>query len=368
MENEKAFKNFINADVVRLISSEIKKVDKKFASKDFEQLIPHLKTLELKNRVLLVTKGLAENLTKSYPENIKVIKQVIKNNKLTGFQLWPFSEFISQFGLLHFEESMEVMYELTQKFTAEFAIRPFIIHDHQKVLSYFANLTNDSNVHIRRWVSEGTRPLLPWGQKINVFINHPELALSLLEELKYDEEIYVRKSVANHLNDISKHHPLLVIELMAKWQKACPEEHISKIAWIKKQALRTLIKKGHPGALKLMGVNGKGKIQLKGFKLDKKTYQLNDKLIFHFEIISQSKSNQSLVIDYGIDFLKANGKLGRKIFKLKNIELDAGSSIKITKAHSLKAITTMKFYSGKHQLSLQVNGICLETLQFSFKV
>lgn len=368
MDNENAFKNFINSDVVKLISSEIKKYDKKFSTQNFEKIIPKLKSLELKDRVLLVTQGMADNFSKSYLENIKVIKQVIKNSNLKGFQLWPFSEYISQFGLPHFKESMDAMYELTQKFTAEFAVRPFIIQDHQKVLSYFETLTSDPNVHIRRWVSEGTRPLLPWGQKIITFVDHPQLALKLLEELKYDEELYVRKSVANHLNDISKSHPLLLIELMNKWQKECPTEHSLKIAWIKKQALRTLIKKGHPGALKLMGVNGKGKILLKGFKLDKKAYQLNDKLTFQFEIVSQGKSKQSLVIDYGIDFLKANGKLGRKIFKLKHIELDAGSSIKITKSHSLKAITTMKFYSGKHQLSLQVNGISLETLQFNFKV
>jgi 3-methyladenine DNA glycosylase AlkC len=368
MDNDKAFKNLINEAVVKLIICEIKKVDKKFPAHLLEQIIPQLKALELKDRVLLVTNALASSFAKSYPENIKVIKQVIKNNKLTGFQLWPFSEFISQFGLSHFDESMDAMYELTQKFTSEFAVRPFIIQDHLKVLNHFQKITCDPNVHIRRWVSEGTRPLLPWGQKIAVFVNHPELAIELLEKLKYDEEIYVRKSVANHLNDISKNHPLLVIKIVDRWQKECPAEHFSKIAWIKKQALRTLIKKGHPGALKLMGVNGKGKIKIQGFKLDKKTYKLGEKMTFQFTLISQGKSRQSVVIDYGIDFLKANGKLGRKIFKLKNIELDAGSSIEITKTHALKAITTMKFYSGVHQICLQVNGVCLESLSFNFKV
>ena len=368
MDNDKAFKNLINEAVVKLILCVIKKVDKKFPAHFLEQIIPQLKDLELKDRVLLVTKALAASFSKSYPENINVIKQVIKNDQLKGFQLWPFSEFISQFGLSHFDESMDAMYELTQKFTSEFAIRPFIIQDHQKVLNHFQKLTSDPNVHIRRWVSEGTRPLLPWGQKISAFVNHPELAIGLLEKLKYDEEIYVRKSVSNHLNDISKNHPMLVIKVVDQWQKECPAEHISKIAWIKKQALRTLIKKGHPGALKLIGVNGKGKIQIQGFKLDKKTYKLGEKMTFKFKMISQGKSRQSVVIDYGIDFLKANGKLGRKIFKLKNIELDAGSSIEITKTHSLKAITTMKFYSGLHQICLQVNGVCLETLPFSFRV
>lgn len=368
MDNEKAFKNLINADVVRLISHEVKKVFTRFSTEEFESIISDLFLLELKDRVLLVTKALKENLPSNYKEAIRVIKEVINNDKLSGFQLWPFSEYVSQFGLNHFEESMDLLYDLTQKFTAEFAIRAFIIQDHQKVISYLSSLVNDQNVHIRRWVSEGTRPLLPWGKKIHFLVDHPELAIGLLEKLKYDEEIYVRKSVANHLNDISKNHPELVIELLSQWLKLCPVEHLPKLEWIKKQALRTLIKKGNKKALQLMGVSGEGKIQINYFRLDKKKYKLNEKLQFYFEIESQSQVMQNIVIDYGIDFVKANGKLGRKIFKLKNVRLEAGASMKLTKIHSLKSITTMRFYSGKHQLTLQVNGLGLKTLEFFFEV
>src|SRR5690606_14818811 len=183
-----------------------------------------------------------------------------------------------QFGLDHFDESMKAMYILTQRFTSEFAIRPFLLKNHTRVLKYFAKYASDKNVHVRRWVSEGSRPLLPWGQKIPIFVMDPTHTLLLLDKLKFDEELYVRKSVANHLNDISKNHPQVVIEILRMWEKDLPAIHLAKLQWIKRHALRTLIKKGHGGALKLMGVSGKASVEVKNFSLNKKRFKLHDTL------------------------------------------------------------------------------------------
>lgn len=366
MENENAFKHFINHSVIEKLSRGILKVYPDFQSRKFTKIADDLGPLELKQRVLLVTKNLREFLPEQYPEALKILMNAMESEDLKGFELWPFSEFISQFGLDHFDESMKAMYKLTQRFTSEFAVRPFIIRNHVRVLKYFQKWATDKNVHVRRWVSEGSRPLLPWGQKLPLFVMDPTHGLLLLDKLKFDEELYVRKSVANHLNDISKNHPLIVINILKLWESDSPPEHQEKLNWIKRHALRTLIKKGHPGALKLMGAV-EPKVKVLQFKTEKKNYSLNDTLKFTLNLHSTSRSSQKLIVDYAIDFRKANGKLGKKVFKLKTLNLEGGESLKIEKKHSLKPITTMKFYDGIHHLSIQVNGKVMGEVKFNFR-
>lgn len=365
MENENAFKNFINATVVKTMASVFAEVYPKFNVKRFQKLSTKLAPLELKARVLLLTDGLRTELPGNYPEDKKIIEKVLRKKKLTGFQLWPISEYISQYGTDHFDESLELMYELTQQFTSEFAIRPFLQKDPQKILKKFKSWLKDENVHIRRWISEGTRPLLPWGGKIHSFIERPA-TIHLLDALKYDEELYVRKSVANHLNDISKHHPELVIETLKEWVKVTPEQHKEKIHWIRKQALRTLIKKGHEKALGLMGVSHQAEVKLSGLKLNKEKFKLGDSLEFEFTLESTGKKSQDLIIDYGISFRKSNGSLSTKIFKLKAQSIGPKEKVQIKKKHSLKKITTMTFYPGEHELVIQVNGKILKKVSWTF--
>lgn len=364
MENENAFKNLINEAVVKKISLEISKVHPAFNQKKFQKLSTELPSLELKARVLLITGHLKSELPAEYKKALSILVEVMESNKLKGFELWPFSEYISQFGLDHFDESMKAMYVLTSRFTSEFAVRPFLIKNHVRVLKYFSKWATDKDAHIRRWVSEGSRPLLPWGQRIPLFVMDPTHTILLLDKLRFDEELYVRKSVANHLNDISKNHPQVVIEVLRMWQKDVPAQHADKIKWITRHALRTLIKKGHPAAMKLMGVDGKADIKINNFKLNKKHFKLNDQMEFSFDIASTSKKTQKLIIDYSIDFIKANGKSGKKMFKLKSLEIRPGENLTINKKHSLKPITTMKFYSGTHHLKLQINGEVLNKISF----
>lgn len=364
-ENPNAFKNMINDAVVKKIAASISSVYPDFESKKFikMELGPH----ELKARVLLITKNLKTYLPDEYPEALAILLKAMEKGDLNGFALWPFSEYISQFGLEHFDESMKGMYQLTQRFTSEWAIRPYFIKDHKKVLKYFTKWAGDKNHHVRRWVSEGSRPLLPWGQKLPLFIMDPTHTLQLLDKLKFDDELYVRKSVANHLNDISKNHPQVVIEMLRLWQKDARESDLAKLQWITRHALRTLIKRGHPGALKFMGVDGKAAVKIENLKADKKKYKLHDDLNFRFTMTSTSKSSQKIIIDYAIDFMKANGKKGKKVFKLKTMELGAKDSVEVKKKHSLKPITTMKYYPGLHHVYLQVNGHVLGQIDFHFQ-
>jgi 3-methyladenine DNA glycosylase AlkC len=366
-ENPNAFKNFINPQVIALMGEAFQEVYPAFNVKRFEKLHSQLSPLELKARVLLLKDGLAQELPANYPQAMKIIQSVIKNGKLSGFQLWPISEYISQYGLDHFKLSFAAMIDLTKVFTSEFAIRPFLLKDHEQCLKLLLPLASDKNAHVRRWISEGSRPILPWGGKIPAFIKEPALTLPLLEKLKYDGELYVRKSVANHLNDISKNHPDLVVKLLKKWNKETPVEHAEKIQWITRHALRVLIKKGHTGALKLMGAGENCDLKFQHFKLSEKKYRTDEVLEFEIAFNSTSKKSQKLIVDYVIDFVKANGKHSPKVFKLKTLEIAPGEKIVLSKKHSLKKITTMTFFNGEHFLSIQINGKILKKASWHFQ-
>lgn len=367
MKNESAFKNLINPTVVQKTSNIFKTAHPPFDEQRFRKISSELNGLELKGRVRRITDALRLELPADFALTATVLEHVLKEKKLTGFELWPISEYISLFGTEHFEESFELMYQLTQQFTSEFAVRPFLLQDPQRVLTKLEGWLKDENVHIRRWISEGTRPLLPWGAKIPSFVAKPA-TIHLLDALKYDDELYVRKSIANHLNDISKHHPELVIETLRKWVSSAPKIQHEKINWIKKQALRTLIKKGHPKALGLMGVADKSAVKIAKLKLNKEKFKLGETLEFEFVLESTGTKAQKIIVDYGIGFLKSNGSLSTKMFKLKTIELGPKEKVLIKKRHSLKAITTSTFYSGRHELILQVNGKILKKIDWTFKV
>ena len=176
----------------------------------------------------------------------------------------------------------------------------------------------------------------------------------------------MRKSVSNHLNDISKDHPDLLIKILKAWNKEAPEIHKAKIKWITKQALRTMIKKGHPGALGLMGVKHGAEVEVSKIKLNQKEYSLGDVLSFEFILESKSKKAQDVIIDYSIGFKKSNGSLVHKVFKLKALTLKAGEKLHVIKSHSLKKITTMTFYPGEHEVQIQVNGKIMKKASWKF--
>jgi 3-methyladenine DNA glycosylase AlkC len=366
MDKPSAFKNLISSDVVKNIASEISKVYPEFKSKEFSKLSSELSLLELKARVLLITERLKIYLPQDYLKALTILTKVMDNHKLSGFSLWPFSEYIGQFGLEHFDESLDAMRKMTELFTSEFAIRPFFLKNHTKVLKYFMKNSTHKNAHVRRWVSEGSRPLLPWGTRLPIFVMDPTHTLHLLEKLKFDDELYVRKSVANHLNDIAKNHPHVVVEVLRAWEKSCPTEHKAKIEWVKRHALRVLIKKGYQPALKLMGAE-KVKVKTGEIKLLKSKLKVNDTLTFEIVVKSLAPRDQKIIVDYIIDFIKASGKHGTKIYKLKTLKLKAGEEVVLKKNHSLKPITTMKYYSGKHNLAIQVNGEVVGSIVFELK-
>jgi 3-methyladenine DNA glycosylase AlkC len=339
-ENENAFKHLFNLACLQRISEALISVYPQFDLKSFLRLMPKLKLLEMKPRVRLIRDELKKRLPENYPQALKILLKSNQTKKLQDFDLWPYTEFIQTYGLNNPELSLRALKELTSDFTSEWAIRPFLIQDAKQTLAFLKLCARDKNEHVRRWASEGTRPRLPWGARLYDFIKDPNQALPILEILKFDPELYVRKSIANHLNDISKDHPSLVIEILKRWKTEARKEHADKIGWITRRALRTLIKNGDAQALKLIGVSHKAEVKLDHFKIQKNKIKLGEHLAFEFRLTSFSKKSQKLVVDFIIHHVKANQTTKAKVFKLKTFEILPLQTEYLVKSQRFQKITT----------------------------
>lgn len=268
-----------------------------------------------------------------------------------GFAAWPLIDYVAAHGLKHPEEALQTLEKLTPMFSAEFAIRPFIQQHTDLTYGKLLEWCDHPSEHVRRLASEGSRPRLPWGMRLPQFINNPEPLIGILGKLKTDESLYVRRSVANNLNDISKDNPDWMINLCESWL-ASGHEHTN---WIVKHALRSLVKAGDIRVFPLLGYAAKPDVVLSEIELNKKKITVGESIKFSFTIVGGKKA-QNLVVDYVVYFMKSNGKLSPKVFKLKNLMLASNETIAIAKTHSFKPITTRRYYAGVHQLAIQING------------
>lgn len=320
-------------------------------NKDWEQR-------ELKQRITKVTESIHEHLKLSYPEQIKVLMLVAP--KFTGLKGLIFPEFVSSYGLSNWDTSIKALKYFTPFSTSEFAIRPFIIKDSKKVMEQMLKWSTDKNEHVRRLSSEGCRPRLPWGLRLKEFITDPKPILLILENLKADPSLYVRKSVANNLNDISKDHPDLVLKISKEWLKT----NDPNTTWIIKHALRGLLKQGHPKALKLFGVSDAKNIKLQKLNLAQKNFAIGSHLSFSFEVLNTNRSAKKLRIEYIIHYLKKNGSHSKKVFKLTEKDLTPGPH-SFKRRHSLKQMTTRQHNPGLHILEIMINGSSLGKQKFN---
>lgn len=363
-DNPKAFKLWINAEVVKKYF-----LDLQLPKKDLQALLTDLQPLELRARVQLIARGLKAALPAHYPTALKKLVSLTQKKNMKSFELWPATEFIQLYGLDHIDESLSAMYLLTSDFTAEFSIRPFINKYGSEIYSRLEAWTADPNEHIRRWLSEGTRPRLPWGEKLHSAVKDPKPGLDLLEQLKFDPSLYVRKSVSNHLNDIAKDHPELVVRTLLRWKKRVPRNFEKEFTFICNRALRTLVKNGHPGALRFFGVEpGETSLQISALKLDKTQIRLGQALQLEFRIKNTSTKSQKYVVDYVLHFKKSNGSLSPKVFKLKTGVLPPGQSLFFRKSCRIKPVTTRTYFSGTQKVSIKLNGVESKSRQFELLV
>lgn len=351
---------FYNLNFYSQLTQHVKEVYPKLNSTDFRCAFDASEKLELMDRVKQVGDVLFEFLPGTYLDKLYFIKEL--GPRVTGFQGISLPYFVQQYGSDYFDQSMEALHYLTRFSTAEFAIRPFIKQDMERSLALIYTWAKDENNHVRRLASEGTRPSLPWSFKFEAFIKNPELTLPILEALKEDNDLYVKKSVGNHLNDFSKHHPQLVVDTVNDWDKKNPHSQ-----WIAKRAVRTLIKNSFAPAFSVMGFEANPKFLIEDFKVNQPIVEMGNNLTFQFSITSQKITPQRLNIDFKIYYLKSNGKHQAKVFKLKELELKAQEKITLTKKQLIKDFTTRKHYLGTHYVSLLINGLETDKVSFDLK-
>ena len=355
-------KNMLNEKSLREFALVIKSVYSSFKVEEFlkSTLDETWETLELKARGRQITLNLGKYLPSNYKEAISIIDKVIVKYK--GFACFCFPDFVEIYGQdkEKLDVSIEALGRYTEYMSSEFAVRPFIINYEDKMMAQMCAWSKDENEHRRRLASEGSRPALPWGQALPKYKKDPTPILPILEELKADPSLFVRKSVANNLNDISKTHPDLVLRIAKDWYGK--NEHTD---WIVKHACRTLLKKGNPEALAIFGYGDNISLEVKDFHLNEKSIKIGENICFSFTINAKKATKTRL--EYGIDYVKSNGKRNRKIFQLSAITLKANENKKYTRKHSFENVSTRKHYPGTHAVTLIVNGMPYTTRDFELK-
>ncbi len=354
-------KHRFSPQLVTCIADHLQKHVVSFERKAFEDPIHKaLEDLELKQRAQLI----ADHVHLALPDNHKARARVLRamlhaanvdqqsdEHGIGGWGVFPLTMVVGQHGLDDFEGSLSLLKEMTSRFSSEFGVRYFLLADQDRALSIMLGWIDDPNRHVRRLVSEGTRPRLPWAMQLPRLIDDPAPVLPILEALRDDKEEYVRRSVANHLNDIAKDHPDLTAQLARDWMQGADKSREKLI----RHACRTLIKQGHPIVLKTFGY-GEPELLLDTLSIETKTVELGGALTFSVHLRSISDISQRLLIDYLVHFRKANDKLASKVFKWKNVLLQPGERLPLKRSHSIRRITTRRYYNGQHALSLRING------------
>lgn len=356
------FKDRFNYESLYKLALEIKTVYDGFLTDEFlkSTMDERWDRLEFKQRVMQISENLGKYLPADYKTAIQIIDKVIMNYDicLDGFVIF-FPAFVELYGQgkENWDVSMSALARYTQYASAEFAVRSFIINDEEHMMAQMAAWARHENEHIRRLASEGCRPRLPWGQALPSFQADPSPVLCILEQLKADPSPYVRKSVANNLNDISKTHPDLVVKIASDWYGKDKNTD-----WIVKHGCRTLLKNGNSDVLGIFGFADAGCVKVENFSLEDVSVSIGENLTFSFEI--EANKATKIRLEYGIDYVKANGKRNRKIFQISELTFKVNGKKSYTKTHSFADTSSRKHYPGIHSVALIVNGAERGTLDF----
>jgi 3-methyladenine DNA glycosylase AlkC len=355
-------RDFYTAAVIRDIARDVKRAHPAFPDRRFvTAAIDGLAPLTLTGRAAHIAAAMRACLPQDFAAAADVLLRSLGPRHASSeafgmapFKYLPHTMFVATHGLAveHFDIAMQLQFELTQRFSAEFSIRAFLNRHPEATYARLRAWTRHPDVHVRRLVSEGTRPRLPWAPRLRGFQQNPAPVLALLELLKDDPELYVRRSVANSLNDIAKDHPAVVVDTCRRWlEEASPARR-----WIVSHALRSLVKQGHAGALALLGVGHAPKIRIARVTLAPRRVRRGGRVICTAVVTSTARRQQDLLIDYQVHYVKANGTTSAKVFKLKRISLAPKQMAPIAITVKLADLTTRTHYAGRHALDLLVNG------------
>lgn len=350
---------FFSRKQFQVIADQLGQVHPGLNKKRFlHQVTAGLDQLELKQRIVRAAETCHDHLPRRYPKALQVLYDLSAIIS-PGFSYMFMPDFVARYGLRYYDISIKALADFTPYSSSELAIRVFLENDFDNTIAVMHKWAESDDYHVRRLASEGSRPRLPWATRVASLLEKPGHALGILEALKADEEKYVQKSVANHINDISKDYPEWVLDLVEEWDKKN-----NNTAWIIRHGLRSLVKRGYPRVFPLLGFEEVSRVDLEGLSLEREELHLGDSLSFVAKLQSRSNKDQRLVVDYKIHYMKINGTSRGKVFKLKNIILKAGDMVELPKSHKLKNFSTRKHYPGRHLLEVLVNGETLGIREF----
>jgi 3-methyladenine DNA glycosylase AlkC len=357
-----ALKEIFNVERLQHIATEMSAVYPAFDAKGFlKEAKAGLAELSVMQRMARVSESLHAVIPLDYPQTLKLLYALAPRLN-SGFVSLFLPHYVASYGADDFKRSMAALKYFTTFGSAEFAVRHFLLRDLQRTLAVMQQWSLDENEHVRRLASEGSRPRLPWSFRLAEVQADPSLCASILDNLKADSSLYVRKSVANHLNDITKDDPDWVLTLIEGWALDNPHT-----AWIARHALRSLIKQGNTRALTIMGAGAKAEVRLRQLKVEPAAINLGERINLSFSLESIADTAQKLVVDYAIDYVKSAGHSTSKVFKLKAFTLGAGEHHVISRAQHIRELTTRKHYPGKHAVHVLVNGERLGSAEFELR-
>ncbi len=348
-------KNAIDDSYLLKLGREISRYQKDFSPTAFrnECLGKDWDDLALKERITRITQSLENHLPGTFKQKIATLKKVAP--QFTGYKAFYFPEFVSTFGMSEKDRqtSLEAMKTFTRYSSSEFAVRPFIQKNPKEMMEWMKSLAESNNEDERRLASEGCRPRLPWSFNLKEFIDDPSPIFPILEKLANDPSLYVRRSVANNLNDISKDHPKKVLSWIKKLVK---KNKSSETLWIAHQSLRTLLKKGNSEALKILGFSDQPPVKASPLKLSSTHLKLGETLEFEMSFENTSKKDVPLLVDFIFHFRKKSGEVNPKVFRWRKFVLKAGEKKNLTKKHPFKDLSTREHVEGEQFLQVQYNG------------
>lgn len=352
-----ALKNLYSPAFYNRLSAVLSKSIPGFDKNKFTELINSngFETMELKARMRHTANVLHHFMPSDFSAAVPVLETIITNMRAESFgedslACMFLPDYVEVFGIDHYDDAVKALEYITQFTSCEFAVRPFLLKYEKQMLDRMTAWSLHENYKVRRFASEGARPRLPWAMAIPALKKDPSPLLPLLENLKNDPSDFVRRSVANNINDIAKDHPDVVLAIAKKWKDYSKETDA-----IIKHGSRTLLKQGHPEILKLYGLDA-AHAKLSGFEVLTPNVKMGDSVEFTFAIENKDSMPQTIRLEYGLYYMKAKGQLARKVFKISERVYQPGQKTVIVRKQSFKAITTRVFYPGIHQVSIIING------------
>ncbi|TCL06116.1 DNA alkylation repair protein [Sodalis ligni] len=357
-----ALKEIFNQQRLEFIAAQTESVYRDFPKARFlSAAAAGLDELSLMARLRRVSACLHDGLPAEFPAALEILRRLAPRLD-RGFVTLILPEYVAMYGLEDYELSMEALRFFTCFGSSEFAVRHFLRQDMSHGLALLEIWSRDENEHVRRLASEGSRPRLPWSFRLEALRADPSPVRGILNNLRADPSLYVRKSVANHLNDITKDHPEWVMDLLAGWPLEDPAS-----AWIARHALRTLIKQGDRRALGLVGAGSAAQVSVEAFTVTPAALALGEPVVLAFSLRSTSALPQRLVIDYAVHYVKKSGATSAKVFKLKTLTLAPHETVAITRSQTIRNFTTRTHYAGKHVVEIFINGECLARGAFAIR-